>query len=236
MRDWTGTILMGDEWALFVGAGGRTPMHRHLAFKLVIGLDGPVAVMDEGGECRRGRTLAVRPNAVHQVVAEAQQVGLFFADAGAYPNPAPLKGRAVAALVAQCRRLAGGEHDISASLRNILKLDARCTTDARVVSTVGQLRQPSEVRMDALAADVGLSHSRLSHLFSEVVGGSPVRYRKWRRLRRAAQQLGVGATITDAALEAGFSDAAHLTRTFVEMLGITPGLFQASRVVLLDVP
>jgi AraC-like DNA-binding protein len=60
------------------------------------------------------------------------------------------------------------------------------------------------------------------HAFTESVG-VPVRpYILWLRLQRAACDLVGGATVTSAAHRAGFSDAAHLTRTFRRMLGATP--------------
>ena len=76
--------------------------------------------------------------------------------------------------------------------------------------------------MNRLAAVSGLSRSRLMHLFTESVG-VPIRpYLLWLRLQRAACDLMNGASVTDAAQNAGFSDAAHLTRTFRRMLGTTP--------------
>jgi AraC-like DNA-binding protein len=60
------------------------------------------------------------------------------------------------------------------------------------------------------------------HAFTESVG-VPVRpYILWLRLQRAACDLKDGASVTSAAHRAGFSDAAHLTRTFRRMLGVTP--------------
>src|SRR5262249_33439682 len=67
-----------------------------------------------------------------------------------------------------------------------------------------------------------LSPSRFMHAFTESVG-VPVRpYILWLRLQRAACDLTEGASATSAAHRAGFSDSAHLTRTFRRMLGATP--------------
>jgi len=47
-------------------------------------------------------------------------------------------------------------------------------------------------------------------------------YILWLRLQRAAGDMTDGASVTSAAHRAGFSDSAHLTRTFRRMLGATP--------------
>jgi AraC-like DNA-binding protein len=73
-----------------------------------------------------------------------------------------------------------------------------------------------------LAGIAALSPSRFMHAFTESIG-VPVRpYILWLRLQRAACDLMNGATVTNAAHRAGFSDAAHLTRTVRRMLGATP--------------
>ncbi len=233
MEGWTGTIVLGDACALFVGSGGRTPMHRHLAYKIVIGLDRSIEVVNGDGSRRHGRVLPVLPGSLHQVLATGARVGLYYADAGAFPNSSLPASRAILALVRLCRRLDHGEEDAIRSLKSVPTLDGSCFADARVSSIVGHMRRPDNARLEVIASKVGLSHSRFSHLFSSAVGGAPARYRRWRRLWVAAELLGQGERIVDAALEAGFSDAAHLTRTFVEMLGITPSLFRASEVIVL---
>jgi AraC-like DNA-binding protein len=60
------------------------------------------------------------------------------------------------------------------------------------------------------------------HAFTESVG-TPLRpYILWLRLQLASSELVAGTDITEIAQRAGFSDGAHLTRTFRRMLGTTP--------------
>jgi AraC-like DNA-binding protein len=81
------------------------------------------------------------------------------------------------------------------------------------------------VSLKSLAAISGLSPSRFMHVFTESVGVPLRPYILDPRLQRACAELLAGATVTSAACSAGFSDAAHLTRTFRRMVGITPTNF-----------
>lgn len=83
-------------------------------------------------------------------------------------------------------------------------------------------RLSDDVKLPALAAEVGVSASRLSHLVTEHLGIPFRPYLRWLRLLRAAAAIARGRTITDAAFEAGFADGPHLTRAFREMFGVAP--------------
>jgi AraC-like DNA-binding protein len=74
---------------------------------------------------------------------------------------------------------------------------------------------------DAVAAS-GLSASRLRHLFVEQTGLAFKTYLLWLRLSRAVESFAAGGSLTQAAHNAGFSDSAHLSRTFRRMFGIAP--------------
>src|SRR5262249_47572280 len=68
-----------------------------------------------------------------------------------------------------------------------------------------------------------LSPSRFLHVFTESLGIPFRAYVRWLRVQRALGALAEGCRITEAAHVAGFSDAAHLTRTLRRALGHTPG-------------
>ena len=76
--------------------------------------------------------------------------------------------------------------------------------------------------MDTVAANVRLSPSRFLHLFTTSVGVPLRPYVLWLRLQCGARELARGRSVADAACAAGFSDAAHFTRTFRRMLRATP--------------
>jgi len=96
--------------------------------------------------------------------------------------------------------------------------------DPRVVAVQRALRSsPAHAPDRSEAARMaGLSDSRFSHLFREQVGTSYQRYRLWVRARAAIEALVAGESITRAALDAGFSDHAHLTRTMRRLVGQPP--------------
>jgi AraC-like DNA-binding protein len=79
-------------------------------------------------------------------------------------------------------------------------------------------------RVGEIAARLGLSATRLTHVFSKEVGIPFRRFVLWTRIKRATEAVQRGADLTAAAFAAGFSDAAHLSRTFREMFGLSPSL------------
>lgn len=80
----------------------------------------------------------------------------------------------------------------------------------------------ADTSLEALAARVGLSPGRLMHVFTASIG-TPLRpYLAWLRLQRAAAAIVGGMSLTEAAAAAGFSDGAHMSRTFRRMLGLPP--------------
>jgi AraC-like DNA-binding protein len=76
--------------------------------------------------------------------------------------------------------------------------------------------------IEALSERVHLSPSRFAHLFKKVVGVPVRRYVLWLKTRRALDFAIAGDSLTTAALSAGFSDSAHLSRSVRAMMGIAP--------------
>lgn len=104
--------------------------------------------------------------------------------------------------------------------------------DSRIVSACELIADArgSKLSLGEIAAHVGLSEGRLTHLFKEVVGIPVRRYILWQKLRRAIEiSAQENRLFTDAAHEAGFADQAHFTRTFKEMLGFSPGDLMSRR-------
>lgn len=85
-----------------------------------------------------------------------------------------------------------------------------------------QVENQQKISVDNFADKIGLSSSRLMHLFKDETGMTIRRYILWQRKLIAMNNLINGSTITEAAHNAGFSDAAHLTRTYREFSGVTP--------------
>lgn len=88
--------------------------------------------------------------------------------------------------------------------------------------------RPDLVRAEQLAVHAGMSLRNLQRLFSEYVGIGP----KWviQRSRildvTATAHSGMPADWTALAHELGFSDQAHLTRVFTQVVGTPPAAYQ----------
>lgn len=85
----------------------------------------------------------------------------------------------------------------------------------------GECIKPVNWRARDVAHQLALSESRFLHLFSDEMGITWRPYLLWRRMICALAAIVDGASATDAAHSAGFSDSAHLSRTFRNTFGMT---------------
>jgi AraC-like DNA-binding protein len=112
--------------------------------------------------------------------------------------------------------------DVSAAVAELTPLVGRAgPIDSRLAFVVERL--PAADRLDVLAAEVGISPSRLRSIAQEEIGVPLTELRLWTRLARAILWLPYRPTAAAAAAAAGFADQAHLTRTARRFLGRTPG-------------
>lgn len=85
-----------------------------------------------------------------------------------------------------------------------------------------RLRDEPDSSISDIARDEGVHAVYLSRVFSKVYGCAPSVFRSNYRFTRAFNALVDGASITDAALSAGYSDHAHFTRQAKKEVGLTP--------------
>lgn len=99
--------------------------------------------------------------------------------------------------------------------------------DPRVIETITSIRESfrHNLTVSDYAARVNLSESRLNKLFKDQIGIPLTKYRLQMRLSAGVVFLASGYTVTDAAYAAGFSNSAHFSRCFSDMIGIKPSSF-----------
>jgi AraC-like DNA-binding protein len=111
-------------------------------------------------------------------------------------------------------------------------LQPRIPSDGRIAKVVLEVeRRPDAFGRLREAAELAcLSPSRFRARFDAEVGLPFRRYRMWRRMALVMRSIARGGSLTDAALEAGFSSSAHLSSSFKRMFGIS-----ASEIIALGV-
>ena len=77
-------------------------------------------------------------------------------------------------------------------------------------------------QIEDLSHHLGLSTSRVLHLFHEHFGFSPAQALKSRRMRRAMELLSTFMTVKEIMDEVGLNDLSHFVRDFKRMYGLTP--------------
>ena len=88
----------------------------------------------------------------------------------------------------------------------------------------------SNLSVEFLAGEVGLSAAHFARAFKETMGLAPHQYLLHLRLERSRRMLDAeDAILSDVAQRAGFADQAHFTRLFKREYGVTPGIVLRSR-------
>ncbi|MGQ4659526.1 cupin domain-containing protein [Lysobacter sp. F6437] len=82
--------------------------------------------------------------------------------------------------------------------------------------------------LDTLAREVGLSRSAFAERFSRIMGTPAMHYLGQWRLQLAANALGRGLSIAQAASEVGYESEAAFNRAFKRQVGMPPGAWRRS--------
>jgi AraC-like DNA-binding protein len=224
------------------GPGDATQTHRHHNLHLVLARQGTVRVT-VGDETRDTAGVLTGPDVPHAIDAAGRDVVILFADPESVPGAslgASLDGP-LAHIDAGARSALLGQlplHPPSSVLDAwmdgvVARLTGGQWRRPRTHPAIGRVLRalrdgplPSDTSLEALAGQAGLSPSRFMHAFTDSTG-IPLRpYLRWLRFQRAAGAIMAGAPLSTAAADAGFSDAAHMSRTFQQMFGLSPSTLQ----------
>lgn len=99
------------------------------------------------------------------------------------------------------------------------------SSSARIARRAARLLEGDEVRVERVAAQLGVTARHLRRAFTESVGVGPKEFARAVRLQRAVR---LATTSTDwgrIAAAAGYYDQAHLITDFRALVGLTPGAF-----------
>ncbi|WP_375451830.1 helix-turn-helix domain-containing protein [uncultured Devosia sp.] len=81
----------------------------------------------------------------------------------------------------------------------------------------------SDIHVETLSRHVGLSTGYFHDVFLRETGFTPARYHLWLRVAAAKRALiETGGSITDIALDLGFSSSQYFATTFKKVVGLTP--------------
>lgn len=241
-------VFVWTDRALFVGDRSETSLHSHHALELCIALDdlGIDMSAPEGPELGGVAGAMVRAGAQHRLSIPGPKVAVLYLDPqsdlaaslerwlGAddireLPDDI-MRSHRVAfrdLLESAALGLFEGEQACAALIASFTEEAPRPNVHWRVRRAMerldAQLDKPPT--LEELADGIGISPSRLRHTFKEQTGLPISRYVLWMRLRAALLHALEGATMAESAQEAGFSDAAHFTRTCRQMFGLPPTAF-----------
>lgn len=224
-------FLWPDHWQV-VGHLMPNRPHRHISASWLVGLDGPFR-LQVGGQWRSTSAALVAPDAVQAL--EPGETRMWCAQL----DPDSAFWRALV------RRLEGGQSvDIPLSAHGLAAWETKdCETvwraltgaieslggspeplDPRVRKICDYLREELPERVDVpwLGETVGLSSSRLSHLFRQELGVPLRRFLLHLKMNRALAYWQPGKSLSGLAMDAGFYDQPHFVRTAREMFDALP--------------
>jgi AraC-like DNA-binding protein len=233
-RFWKGRLFLGAGMVLYIGPGAAAERHAHHAVQLVWSRDEEFTLTL--AEAQRRRAALIPADVPHALDASGSAIALLLVEA---------YGSRGVALDRRARRELGAEvarelsviafpmdlpaDGVSGWCDSVLVALGVSTTAPPPLSSVSrraiayvEATIEGTPRLTEAAGRLGMSPTRLTHVFSREVGIPFRRFVLWTRIKHAVSTTRAGANLTAAAVAAGFSDAAHFSRTFRGMFGLSP--------------
>lgn len=113
---------------------------------------------------------------------------------------------------------------IKSEKENIVEVETNDTILLRKLSNIiDEHLDNTELSVDVLCKEIGLSRTHLNRKMKELTGDSPASYIRQIRLRKSTQLLKEGnLTISEIAFKVGFSSPSYFSQAFRDYYGVTP--------------
>lgn len=200
---------------------------------VISGIRGSVSVIG-GGERVTGDIVLIRPGIEHKVVCHGGGINALYLDGLAWPGRAALAESLCGGIgdVAVAAMFQGSEAQDELRRRLATGLPPGPQPLAAVIEELSS-GPMSRMTQFELADRLRMERTGALRLFKASTGQTFRRFKQWSGLRHAARQIASGDLVRTAALDAGFADTAHLSRTFRLSFELTPseavaGLAKAS--------
>jgi AraC-like DNA-binding protein len=216
------TAFSTSVFSVDVAGVGR---HPNPVTCVVRGRRGPLSVVGEGEQAQSvtGDIVIIRPGVEHHIICGEGGLSAMYLDGARWPGSGMLAERLEGRLGELV--LAGMQLDSDAQRELRERLDHGQGRLPRKISAVlAKLAEEPMARMSQaeLAERLGLERTQALRLFKDATGTTFRQFKRWTGLQHAARLIVAGALVRTAAMDAGFADTAHLTRTFKQCFGLTP--------------
>ena len=238
-------LYIWENRAFYLGVLPDMSEHRLGGAALCLGIDRPFQVLESESDARQTcRSVLAPPGCMHEINLGGAPMAVLFLEpesehyrivrdamqGGEWQCLYSLTHEATALSIVSELYLQVYDADSAYSLLDRiidpqqLAPDINRSLDTRIKRVVQLIKEDisQSYSVEELAERVNLSPTRLVHLFKEQTGVPVRRFRQWNRMKAVVACVAGGGTLTDAALNAGFSDSAHFSRAFRNMFGLKP--------------
>jgi AraC-like DNA-binding protein len=240
-------LWLSDDRVLYAGLLGATSTRVHGAVALYVSLGAPNRISLDGGPWETGDLAVVPPYVPHRVVSGTRMICNVLIEAETVDPerlPPVLRRAGVVEHPALARRVrdayagmldAGRDVDLQRFDFDLELFGERLApraVDPRIARVLSEIRRDPSAPLAAsdCAASVHLSFSRFLHLFKQEVGASFRSVRAWKRARSLLHHVTRASNLAHIALDVGYPDSAHFSRSIRQAYGLKPkDIFAGSR-------
>lgn len=233
----TPIVLTGNHSQIFIGPLGLGQVHTHAANVALVALEKPFLLKAEPEKTWKSyESTLIAAGTAHELNPQNGWCAVIYSDiyAPCWQAMQPAPGQRPIENLSAC-------HELKAALERLIQVEE---PHAELIYKLGRalenslgtapqhlnrmqlalknhLCEHNDLNLDELASAMSLSTSRVQHLFLSELGISYKRLQHWVRFRGAMSQFENLNSLTDVALECGFSDSSHFSNAFKSMFGVS---------------
>lgn len=239
----TSALYIWNGMSAFWGTSFNTSPHRHETLQLVFDIEKQFKIKDKESEWVSYSSAIIRASHLHQFDSNNSiQLFIYLDSKSEYAlqltekylkdsninhlensDVKKLSSRFFKSLLVttNCEALFKGFHTI---IDHLIDFQAPVEKDPRIVEAIeyiSQINQPVPVK--EVAEHVCLSESRLRYLFKHEVGQSIQSFMVWMKVINSLGMVLKGEPLSKTAYQVGFWDSSHMTKSYKDILGVSPG-------------